>query len=81
MAKPYKFTPSDIPARQTSSLYADIISDFLAQGAESMEVQLEAVKPETLRSGLRTALKNRGAQDVKLVQRGAGTYLVRQTGE
>jgi len=76
MAKPYKFTPSDVPARRTNSLYAEIVSDFLAQGAESMEVSLEGVKPETLRAGLRTAIKSREEQDVRLVQRGEKTYLV-----
>jgi hypothetical protein len=62
MARPYKFTPSDVPARRTNSLYADNASDFLAQGAESMEVSLEGVRPETLRAGLRTAIKGRGSK-------------------
>ena len=77
MAKPYKFTPSDVPARRTNSLYADIVSDFLAQDAESMEVSLDGVKPATLRSGLRTALKSCEGQGVRLVQRGEATYLVK----
>jgi hypothetical protein len=78
VAKPYKFTPSDIPARRTNSLYADVVSDFLAQGAESMEVQMENVKPETLRAGLRAAIKGRAEHDVRLVQRAEVTYLVRK---
>ena len=78
MAKSYKLTESDVPARRTNSLYADIISDFLAQDAESMEVHLEGVKPATLRSGLRTAIKGREGQDVKLAQRGEATYLVKE---
>jgi hypothetical protein len=77
MAKPYKFTPSDVPARRTNSLYADIVADFISQDAESMEVHLEGVKPTTLRSGLRAALKSREGQDVKLAQRGEATYLVK----
>jgi hypothetical protein len=36
----------------TNSLYADIVSDLLAEGAESMEISLEGVKPEMLRAGL-----------------------------
>jgi hypothetical protein len=64
MAKPYKFTASEVPARRTQSLYADIIADFLAQGAESMQVTIEGMKPATLRAGLRRALK--GNEDVKI---------------
>jgi hypothetical protein len=45
MAKTYKLTQSDVPERQASSVYADIVADFLEQGTESMEVLMEGVKP------------------------------------
>jgi hypothetical protein len=76
MAKAYKFTPSDVPARRSNSLYADIITDFIAQGAASMQVTIEGMKPTTLRAGLRRALK--GVDDVKMAQREEKTYLVRR---
>ena len=57
MAKTYKLTASDVPERRTQSLYADIVADFIAQGAESMQVTIEGMKPATLRAGLRRALK------------------------
>jgi hypothetical protein len=77
MAKPYNLSEREIPSRQANILYADVVADFVAQGAESMQVTIEGVKPATLRPGLRAALKNREGQDVKLVQRGEATYLVK----
>ena len=77
MAKTYKLTPSAVPERRTQSLYADIVDDFIAQGAESMQVNIEGMKPATLRAGLRRALK--GNEGVKMAQRGEGTFLVRHT--
>ena len=35
MAKTYTPTESQIPERNTQSLYGDIVADFIAQGAES----------------------------------------------
>lgn len=43
-----------------------------------MQVHIESVKPETLRAGLRRAIKSQEAQDVGLAQRGEDTYLVRR---
>ena len=67
--------------RRSQSLYADIVADFIAQGAESMQVTIEGMKPATLRAGLRRALKGREGEGVKLAQRGEETYLVRQVRE
>ena len=75
MTKSYKLTESQIPERRTASLYADIIADFTAQEAESMQVMIEGMKPATLRAGLRRAL--RGNEGVKLAQKGEETFLVR----
>jgi hypothetical protein len=52
MAKPYKLSESEIPARRATSQYADIVADFMAQGTDSMKVTIEGVKPATLRAGL-----------------------------
>ena len=79
MAKTYKFTPADVPPlRSGSSIYADIVADFVAQGAESMQVTIEGMKPATLRAGLRRALKGKEGEGVRLAQRGEVTYLARQ---
>jgi hypothetical protein len=76
MAKSYKLTESQIPERRTQSLYADVVADFIAQGAESVEVTIEGMKPATLRAGLRRALKE--VEGARLAQRGEETYLIRR---
>ena len=76
MAKPYKLTESAVPERRTQSLYADIVSDFLAQqGTESMQVSIEGMEPATLRAGLRRALNGKEDDGVRMAQRGEKTYL------
>ena len=77
MAKTCKLTASEIPERRAQSLYLDIVTDFLAQGAESMQVTIEGMKTATLRAGLRRALKGKEGEGVRLAQRGEETYLVR----
>ena len=76
MAKPYRLSESEIPARRATSQYADIVADFIAQGMDSMQITMEGMKPATLRARLRRALK--GNKGVKMAQRGEETYLVRQ---
>jgi len=44
MAKNYKLTESEIPERQTQSLYNDIIAAFLAKEAQTMKVTPEGLK-------------------------------------
>jgi len=80
MAKSYKFTPAELPPlRRGKGVYAEIVVDFIAQGTESMQVNIEGMKPATLRAGLRRALKDN--QEVKMAQRGEETYLVREVKE
>lgn len=82
MVSAYKFTPAEVPPRSKGTgVYAEIVADFMAQGAESMRVELDGVKPTTLRSGLRSAIKSEGADQVRLVQRGDETFLVREVTE
>ena len=81
MVKPYKFTPADVPPRSKGTgVYAEIVANFMAREAESMCVELDGVKPATLRSGLRSAIKTEGASQVRLVQRGEETFLVTKAG-
>ena len=35
MAKTYKLTAGDVPERHTTSVYVDIVADFIAQGTDS----------------------------------------------
>ena len=46
-----------------------------------MTVNIEGMKPATLRAGLRRALKGKEAEGLRLAQRGEDTYLVRQVKE
>ena len=64
------------PSRSTS-VYVEIVNDFIAHKAESMQVAVEGVKPATLRAGLRTAIKRMVADEVRIVQRGEETFLVK----
>jgi hypothetical protein len=59
------------------SVYEEIIARFMAQGARSAQVSVEGMNTATLRAGLRRELK--GINGVRLVQRGAETYLIRLT--
>ncbi|NLE74001.1 MAG: hypothetical protein GX604_05170 [Actinobacteria bacterium] len=77
MTRSYKLTESPVPVRRTESLYADIIADFVAQEAESVQVTIEGIKPATLRAGLRRALKGKEGEGVKPAQIGEMTYVVR----
>ena len=54
-----------------------IVTDFLAQGAQSMQVTSEDVEPAALHAGLRRALKAMDST-VRLVQRERDTYLTRK---
>lgn len=77
MAARYNLTASDVPGRRTRSLYTDILQEFHASGEGSVLVEIEDKKPQTLRAGLRRAIKSQAAQDVRQAQRGEETYLVR----
>ena len=81
LTRTYKRTASDVPVRRTQSLHADTVADFVAQGADSMRVNIEGMKPATLRAGLRRALKGKDAGGVRLAQRGDDTHLVRTPGK
>ena len=44
MAKPYKFTPSDVPARRTNRLCVDVVADSIAQRGEETYLVRKATK-------------------------------------
>lgn len=76
VGKSYKLNESQIPERRSQSVYSDIIADFVAQGVDTVRVDIEGMKSATLRAGLRRALRSR--EDMKLAQGGEETFLVRQ---
>ncbi len=73
----YRLVPSELPQRRRSSRYAEIIREFRAGDAESVLIAETGRKPLTLWQGLRKALQVEGIEDVRVVQRGEETYLVR----
>lgn len=70
-----QLTPSEILKRRNQSPYADIVAESIAQGAETMQVSIEGMKPATPRAGLGGAPK--GNENVELAQRAQETYLVK----
>ena len=68
------------PGRRAHGAYADVLAEFRAGEEDSVLIEVGDKKPQTLRAGLRTAIKQEGRENVRLVQRGAETYLVRTPG-
>jgi hypothetical protein len=75
-SKGFRLVPADIPRRQRTSFYTEIISDFKKLGQKSVLVEGTGKKPVTLVQGLRKALEAEGMTDVGVVQRGEEVYLV-----
>jgi hypothetical protein len=74
--KGFRLVPADIPRRQRTSFYTEIIADFQKLGQRSALVEGTGKKPVTLVQGLRKALEAEGVTDVGVVQRGEEVYLV-----
>jgi hypothetical protein len=79
MARDKGFTliPQAVPARQRSSLYKEIVSEFLASGERSAVVGGTDRKPVTLVQGLRKALEAGDVKNVKVIQRSKDIFLIR----
>ncbi len=75
--KGYKLVPSEVPRRQRTSYYTEIIDDFQRSGQQSAAVEETGKKAVTLVQGLRKALQAEGLTDISVVQRGDKTFLVR----
>src|SRR5680860_81718 len=73
----YRLTSSEVPKTRRSGFYAAIIREFQEMEEESVLVSDTGKKPMTLQQGLRKALKTQGIDDVRMVQRGEETYLVK----
>ena len=76
-SKGYTLVPKSVPTRQRTSFYMQIVNDFKDSGEKSALVDGTDRKPVTLVQGLRKALEAAGVTDVKVIQRSAETYLVR----
>jgi len=77
----YRFVSSEVPETRRSGLYTAIIRDFQEMEEESVLASDTGKKPMTLQQGLRKALKTEGIDDVRMVQRGEETYLVKSSPE
>lgn len=75
--KGYKLVPSEVPRRQRTSYYTEIIDEFQRSGQQSAAVEDTGKKAVTLVQGLRKALQTEGP-DIGVVQRGDKTFLVRE---
>jgi hypothetical protein len=73
----YTLVSKTIPSRRRTGFYELIIADFKASKDKSVLVDGTERKPATLVQGLRKVLKAEGATNVKVVQRGDETYLVK----
>lgn len=77
-AKGYKLVPADIPRRQRTSFYTEIIAEFQRLDQRSALVQGTGKKPVTLVQGLRKALEAEGVTDIGVVQRSDEVFLVKE---
>ena len=76
-AKGFELIPQAVPMRQRSSFYKEIVNEFLASKEKSAVVAGTDRKPVTLVQGLRKVLESEGVKNIKVVQRGAEIFLVK----
>jgi hypothetical protein len=69
-AKPYRLVPMEVPKTTRSSLYLEIVDEFVASGAESAMVELPGRKANSLNVGLRKAVAASGAKVLVKVRAG-----------
>ena len=73
----FELIPQAVPMRQRSSFYKEIVNEFLASKERSAIVAGTDRKPVTLVQGLRKVLEAESEKNVKVVQRGAEVFLVK----
>ncbi|MCE5254468.1 MAG: hypothetical protein LLG45_09750 [Actinomycetia bacterium] len=76
-SKEFELVPRRVPVRQRSSLYKQIVTEFLAIGEPSVQIAGTDRRPATLVQGLRKAVQSEGTDGVRVVQRGQDVYLLR----
>jgi hypothetical protein len=75
--KGFELIPQAVPTRQRSSFYKEIVNEFLASGEKSAAVTGTDRKPVTLVQGLRKVLEAENVKNVRVVQRAAEIFLVK----
>ena len=75
--KGFELIPQAVPMRQRSSFYKEIVNEFLASGEKSAAVAGTDRKPVTLVQGLRKVLEAEDVENIRVVQRGAEIFLVK----
>lgn len=73
----YTLVPKQVPSRQRTSYYKQIVEEFSSSKDKSVLVAETGRKPVTLVQGLRKVLEGEGMDNVRVVQRGEETFLVR----
>lgn len=76
--KGYSLVPKQVPSRQRTSFYKQIVTDFVESGEKSALVEGTDRKPVTLVQGLRKVLESEESKGIRVVQRGLETYLVKE---
>lgn len=75
----YRITPCDVPPSARpgrTSLYREIVDDFLEKGIKSGQVEAPGHKTTNIAAGLASAVKSMGAP-LKVRRRGESVYLER----
>jgi len=75
--KGFELIPQAVPMRQRSSFYKEIVNEFLASGEKSAVVTGTDRKPVTLVQGLRKVIEAESVNNIRVVQRGADIFLVK----
>jgi hypothetical protein len=76
--KGFALIPMAVPARQRgSSIYKQIVGEFLESGEKSVAIRDTGRKPVTLVQGLRKFVEAEGTKGVKVVQRSQDVFLTR----
>ena len=75
--KGFELIPQAVPMRQRSSFYKEIVNEFLASREKSAVVAGTDRKPVTLVQGLRKVLEADSVKSIRVVQRGAEIFLVK----
>ena len=75
--KGFALIPRAVPARQRSSFYKMIITEFLESGERSVLINGTDRKPVTLVQGLRKVIETDGIRGVKVVQRSQEVFLAK----
>ena len=75
--KGFELVPARVPARQRSSFYKEIVTEFLSGREQSVAVAGTDRKAATLVQGLRKVVQSEGIKGVKVLQRSQEVYLAK----